>query len=100
MLETCEKCNGRGILLETLKPHNYNNPHCSNKTLCPHFLINICPECRGHGTFFWIDNIFRRFPLKTTLKESSRIEIEKIIKKKILLTRLSSDISDSYYLQV
>jgi DnaJ-class molecular chaperone len=54
---TCEKCNGRGVLLNTLRNHWIGNAKCLSPGKCKNVTIDICKWCYGEGKILWIDRV-------------------------------------------
>jgi len=77
---TCDKCNGRGVLLNTLRNHWIGNKRCDHPGSCKNILIDICPVCGGLGQVLWIDRIIRKEiywgDLRMMEKEKSYIQLQ------------------------
>ena len=60
--EICDNCNGRGILLNTLRNHWVDKSReCLHPGFCENLIIDVCPMCKGHGQLLWIDKIIPKF---------------------------------------
>ena len=99
----CLYCDGRGVFLETIKPHF---SICKDPK-CPNFIIEMCPKCLGAGTLDWIENIVgKRNDSRDNAQENSLLkedvlkEIEEKINKDVIVHYFSSDAYNHIFLGV
>lgn len=94
-VKVCKDCDGKGVLLKSIRHHSFNNPHCEGPH-CKALLVDICSTCNGHKKFSWIDQIIRKKPdLEVIFNQSLLKEIEMITQKKVRTISLSVDVPGS-----
>ncbi len=95
-MEVCKICNGKGVLLETLRSHSKDNPNCGGE--CPNLLIELCPNCLNNREIDWVKEITRNITPCSILTSEVIEEIEKITGKIIFSVVFSYDAKDNLFI--
>jgi hypothetical protein len=77
--EVCEKCNGRGILLNTIRNHWVDNSLCHYHGTCGNVLVDICSICCGYGEVSWLDRaISKKYDLSSEIISRVHLQLKEI----------------------